>query len=53
MRIRYIVIRDLPRFTMFFRTISSKAWFSKKKKLLEKDVCFDFLHNFCLKHFSF
>jgi hypothetical protein len=24
-----------------------------KKKLLNKNVCFDFLYNFCLKHLSF
>ena len=51
MRMRNIVICGLPRSTIFFHIISQTVRFSKE--LAEHKMCFDFLYNFCLKHFSF
>ena len=51
MRMRRIVICSLPRSTIFFHIISRTAEFSNKK-LLTNNVCFDFLYNFYLNHFS-
>jgi hypothetical protein len=50
MRMRHILICGLPRSTIFSHIISYMARFSKKK-LLNQNVCFDFLYNFGLKHF--
>ena len=52
MRMHYIVICGLPGSTILFHVISQTARFSKKKKLLKKNVCFDFLYNISLKYFS-
>ena len=38
---------------IFFHIISQKARFSKKKNYLTWNVCFYFIYNLCLKHFSF
>ena len=39
----------------YFSTLSHKLhdFRKKNKKLLNKNVCFEFLYKFCLKHFSF
>jgi hypothetical protein len=37
----------------FFHIFSQMARFLPKKKYRTQNVCFDFLYNFCLKHFSF
>jgi len=52
MRIRHIFICGLPRSTTFFRIVSLKARFSKKK-VSEHKTCFDFPYKFFLKQFSF
>ena len=53
MRMRNIVICGLPA-PEYFSTLSHKRHDFKKKKVTEnKNVCFDFLYKFCLKHFSF
>ena len=49
---RHIVIRGLPASTIFFRIITQTPRFSEKKKVIEHKMCFDFLYNFCPKHFS-
>ena len=36
-----------------FSTLSQTAQFFKEKSLWTQNVCFDFLYNFCLQHFSF
>ena len=54
MRMHHIVIRVLPRSTVFFQNVSDKGHdFRKKKKVTEHNVGFNFLYNVCLKHFSF
>jgi len=52
MRIRRIVIRGLSSSTIFFQLIAPTARFSKTSHWT-LNVCFQFLYNFCLKHFSF
>jgi len=55
MRVRHIVICGLPRlYNMFPNYLIKETIFQKKKKSYwTQNVCFDFLYNFCLKHFSF
>ena len=48
----YIVICGLSGCTTFFDIISQKAQLSNEK-LLNIKLCFNFLYNFCLQHFSF
>jgi hypothetical protein len=53
MRMRHIVICGLPRSTIFFpHYLLNSTIFEKKKKVTENKMCFDFLYNACLKHFS-
>jgi len=51
MRMRHIVNCGLNCSTIFVHIITQTARF--KKKITEHKMCFDFLHNFCLKIFSF
>jgi hypothetical protein len=51
MRMRHITIRGLSGCTVFFHIISQTAGFSGEKRVIEQDMCFDYLYNFCLKHF--
>ena len=52
MQMRRIIICSLSCCTVFFYIISLTARFTKKS-YWTWIVCFDFLYNFCLKHFSF
>ena len=52
MRLRHIVIMAIPAL-QYFSTLSHKRHDLKKKSLFEHKMCFDFLYNLCLKHFSF
>jgi hypothetical protein len=45
----HIIICGLPRSTIF----PYKGHDIRKKKVTEHKMCFDFLYNFCLRHFSF
>ncbi len=48
-----LLIKHAKHLTLpYFFTLSQTARFSEKKKM-NINVCFDFLHNFCLKHISF
>jgi len=51
--VHYIVICSLSRSTIFFHIISKKGTTFAEKKVIEHKMCFDFLYNFHLKHFSF
>ena len=51
MRMRHIVIGGLP-LLQYFPTLSHKRHYFRKKGTKHK-IFFDFLYNFCLKHFSF
>jgi len=48
MSMRHVVICGLPRYKIFFSTLSHKRHDFRKQ-----NVCFDFLYKFCLKRFSF
>jgi hypothetical protein len=50
MCMRHIVICTLPGSTIFFHITLHTA--RSSKKLMNKNVSFDFLYNFCLIHFS-
>jgi hypothetical protein len=52
MRVPHIVICDLPHLQNF-STLSPKHHDFRKKKVIERKLCFDFLYKLCLKHFSF
>jgi hypothetical protein len=51
MRMRHIVIGGLSGSTIF-STLSYKRHGFRGKKVTDHKICFDFLYNFCLKHFS-
>ena len=50
---RHIVICGMPRSTIFFPTFSHKRQDFRKKNYWKQNVCFDFLYNLDLTHFSF
>jgi hypothetical protein len=52
MRKHHIVIHGLPHSTIF-STLSHQEYDLKTKIYGTQNVCFDFLYNFRLKHFSF
>jgi len=53
MRMRHIVICGLSAFTVFFpHYLTTDTIFEEKKKVIEHEMCFNFLYRFCLKHFS-
>jgi len=51
-RMRHIVICGLPSFTIIFNITLNNMIFVGGGDI-EHKMCFDFLYNFCLKHFSF
>jgi len=53
MRMRHIVTCDLSGSTTFFGIITLKARFKKKRVIVYKNTCFNFLYNFYPKYFSF
>ena len=53
MRMRHIVIASLPDSTIFFPHYLINRTFFEKKNYWTWNACFDFLYNFCPKHFSF
>ena len=52
-RMRRIVVCGLSGCTVFFHIIISNGTILGGKLAEYKNVRFDFLYNFCLKHFSF
>jgi len=54
MRMRRIILSTVACLSVkYFSTLSHKRHFFSKKVIENKKVCFDFLYNFRLKHFSF
>ena len=54
MRMRHIILSSVVCPTLqYFPTLSHKRHDFRKKKLLNQNVCFDFLYDFYLKYFSF
>jgi hypothetical protein len=51
-RVRYIVICDLPGCTIFFHYFKNGTNFGEEKSYWKLSAYFDFINNFCLKHFS-
>jgi len=51
MRMRHCHLWKAPLCNVF-STLTHKLHIFEKQ-LLNKNACFDFLYNFCLKHFSF
>jgi hypothetical protein len=52
-RMLHIVNCDSPGCTTYSRYTLQMAQFSKKKRVTEHKMCFDFLCKVCLKYFSF
>ena len=53
MRMRRIILPSVACPALHFSTLSHKRQDFREKKLLNVKCAFNFLHNFCLKHFSF
>jgi len=53
MRTRHKAMCGLSGCTRFFHVISSIAPFSKEEKSYKHKMCYEFLYEFCLTHFSF
>ena len=51
-RMRRIIIYPCPAL-QYVSTLSHKMQDFREEKVIEHKVCFDFLYNFYLKHFSF
>jgi hypothetical protein len=52
--LRIILLLSVPSLALlYFSTLSHKRQNFPKKVIEYKNVCFDFLYNFCLKHFYF
>jgi hypothetical protein len=52
MRMRHIVTVAWPA-VQYFSTLSHKRHDFRKKSYWTQNVCFDYLYNFCVQHFSF
>jgi hypothetical protein len=52
MRMRHIILSSVACVAPYFSTLSHKEH-DFREKLSEHKMCFDFLYNFCPKHFSF
>jgi len=53
MRMRHTVICSLHGSTLFSYSLLKGKIFKKKKSCWTQNMCFDFLNNVFLKHFSF
>ena len=53
MRMHHIVMCDLPRSYNIFALYFTNGMIFEKKVIEYKNVCFDVLYIFCLKHISF
>jgi len=53
LRISHFIICGLPGSKYVFTLSHKRHDFRKKKSYWTQNVCFDFLYNICLKHFSF
>ena len=54
MRMRRIILSIVANLALpYFSTLSREGHDLKKKKVTGHKMCFDFLYNFCLTHFSF
>jgi hypothetical protein len=51
MRMRYIVTYGLPRSTIRFPHFRKNGTIFENKVIDYKNLCFDFIYNYCLKHF--
>ena len=52
-RMRRITSSSIACLTTIIFHVISKAVRFYKKKVIEHEMCFDFIYNFCLKYFSF
>jgi hypothetical protein len=53
-RMRLIILTSVACLSLpYFSTLSHKRYDIRKKKIIEHEICFDFLYNFFLKRFYF